>query len=190
MLDYEVARNGGEARQRLDELLATEAGAEILSDFADTAVRTASRTVGAALAILYTDSDNASYAPELKGQACVALDGLSDRAVDLFLYLTEVEETDRAPDGAVESPVYFFDAIRARKPEISTLAPSLAVQIALIDDLQNRGLLLREHTMRWGGAGSTGVTYIVGDFTQVMRRLLLRARSVLPDIPPIEGEST
>jgi len=182
-LDYEIGREGDSARERLDQLLGSEEGAEVLADFAATAVRNSSRTVGAALAVLYTDTDHATYNVEVKAGLCQAVDGMSDRLVEMFLALTEVETSDLAHGEQDEFPVYHLDNLLVRNPSIKTIAPTVAEQTAMVEDLQGRGLLLRERASRWGGPGGSSITYGFGPLTGHARRVLRRAKGVLKERP-------
>ena len=67
-------------------LINSTAGVEVLADYIDKVVRTSSKTASAALAILYADVDDKSYSPEFKLSAAIALEGISEEAIDSFLY--------------------------------------------------------------------------------------------------------
>jgi hypothetical protein len=181
-LDYEIGKHGAEAKDRLKELLESKDGAEILADFAESAVRSSSRIVGAALAVLYTDTERTTYPPNFTAFACNALEGLSDASIEFFLAVTEVVPFDLAPGEQPGFEVCHLDNLLQRKPEILALAPTMAEQVTLINELQDRGMLLREHASRFGGAGGSGITYGVSVSTKGLRHLLLRAKSLLPNI--------
>lgn len=181
-LDYEIGKHGPAAKGRLSELLESDDGAEILADFAEAAVRSSSRIVGAALAVLYTDTERSTYPPHFIAFACNALEGLPDASIEFFLAVTDVVPLDLAPGEQPDFEVYHFDNVLQRKPEILQLAPTMVEHVALINELQDRGLLLREHASRFGGAGGSGITYGISASTKGLRHLLLRAKAVLPDI--------
>lgn len=185
-LDYEISRHGDKAKERLRDLLESDAGSEILADFAESAVRSSSRVVGAALAVLYTDTEGATYPATFAAFACNALEGLSDTSVNFFLAVTDVQPSDMAVGEQPQFEVYLFDNLLRRNPAIGELAPTMAEQVALINELQDRGLLLREHGSRYGGAGSSGITYGVSQPTKGIRHLLLRAKSILPELKPAD----
>ena len=102
---------GDEQRDDFKRYIGSEAGQELLTDYAETTVRTSSRTAIAALGILYAHHDDGRFSPGFRRNACEALDRISDDAVRLFLDLLKIaREIPNQPQRILQGDEYVTDA--------------------------------------------------------------------------------
>jgi hypothetical protein len=171
-------------KEAFDRMINSTAGAEVLADYTDKVVRTSSKTASAALAILYADVDDKLYSPEFKLSAAIALEGISEEAIDSFLLLSDVKifvPSENQP----EAP---YPVVIANDKLISDLNESLQIlidketRVALIQDLINRGLFLPDYGGARLGDGGVGITFGIGEISKRFLILLSKARSFLPEV--------
>jgi hypothetical protein len=81
-----------ERKAEFERRLSSAAEAEILSDYADTVLETASKTATAALALLYADVGDIDYPKPFKVAAVLALHGITEEEVDAFLKLSSAQK--------------------------------------------------------------------------------------------------
>jgi hypothetical protein len=74
-------------QKRFGRYVQSKEGQELLAEYSDTVLMTSSKIAHAALAFLYSDTENEEYSPRFKTLACSALRGCTDNLVDIFLLL-------------------------------------------------------------------------------------------------------
>jgi hypothetical protein len=173
-----------EERLRFESYVNSKDGQNWLADFAAQAVRTRSQTAIAALAVLFADPIQEGFSDEFKADAAQALDGLSDKAIYVFLVLCALQST-LEPSG----PVVRLDSeIVANTPALRELQYSLNTWVVLIDELERRGILGADFSggMRLGSETAAWERrFRFSEESELYRRLLRRARSAL-GLPSIE----
>jgi hypothetical protein len=180
-----------EHKNELEELLSSTSGQELLTDYADTILRTSSRIAISALGILYANRDRKDFPDSFRRNACEGLFEISDDLVETFLAL--VLHATKALSGSGSGPVVHQvaeGAIDRGGPYVVVLLKGdqtanavgrpLESLIVAVRRLTERGLLLPDHAgsgARFGGA--TSLTFGIGDETRRYERLLRSARSRL-----------
>jgi hypothetical protein len=174
-------------REALDKVMRSKAGAAILSEYAESVIRTSSETAIAAMALLYSDSENEIYSPQFKLAAAISLRGISEREVDVFLALSGVKEFITAKNQPeLPYPVAIAnDGLVTNFPGLADVLGPAESRVAIVHDLIGRGLLLPDFASSRYGDGGVGVTFGIGAWSHTYRELLTRARSVIPN-----GESS
>ena len=170
-------------KKAFERLLRSTAGAAVLSEYAESVIRTASKSAIAAMALLYSDVENELYSLDFKLSAALALQGISERQVDVFLALSSVEDFI-TPDNQPELPypvAIANDELASSFPELAGVLEPPESRVALVRDLIARGLFLPDFASARYGEGGVGVTFGLGDSTLKYQELLLRARALMPD---------
>jgi hypothetical protein len=169
-------------RKRLHDRLKDPAAAEILADYADTVLRTASPTATAALALLYADADDEAFSPEFKQVAILALQGIRESQVDAFLDLAAVDQfiTSKNQPELLYPVAIANDKLVSGLKKASTFLSPPEVRVAVIDDLIQRGLLLPDFASARLGDGGVGKTYGIGTITRQFLDLMTKAKALLP----------
>ena len=167
-----------EKRDAFQRFLKSRAGVEILSEYAESVIRTASETAVAAMALMCSDAENEIYPPEFKRAAATALRGISEREVDVFIALSGVSVKQPEPPYPI---AIADDELVSQFPELADVLAQAETRVAIVRDLIARGLLLPDFaSARWGGGG-VGVPFGIGEWASKYRELFIRARSLLPD---------
>lgn len=138
-------------RKRLDQIISSKKGSELLAEYADSVLRTSSKTAITALALLYADLDDERYSPDFKRRASISLDGISDHQVDFYLELLVAHDRldDNQKSGSDRAySLSNISEIEQHHPEIDRLEDSYEGKIALINDLTRRGMLLPKYGLR------------------------------------------
>lgn len=176
-----------EKREALEKLMRSKLGAAILSEYAESVIRTSSETAIAAMALLYADAENEVYSPEFKLAAAISLRGISEREVDVFVALSGVDEFITAKNQPeLPYPVAIAnDGLASKYPELADVLEPPESRVAVVRDLIGRGLFLPDFASARLGDGGVGVTFGIGAWAHMYRELLMRARSLLPN-----GESS
>lgn len=140
---------GEREKQRLDEIIASQEGAELLTQYADSVLKTSSKTAITALALLYADQDDSTYSEEFKRQACTSLDGISDHEVGFFLELLNACENMR-DDQYSDSPYPLYDLaqVEEKSASLNNLEESYEEKVVIVNSLIRRGILLPKYGMR------------------------------------------
>jgi hypothetical protein len=179
-LDAGTKRLSEEGQARFQEYLESKQGLELLADYAEAVMRSTSRVVTAALAVLYSDPDHFRFPSKFKAAAIPALEGLSDKAVDAFLLLAA--ERVRLP--SVPGDAYPVHALRN-----SVVADSNALiawssdglqWVSTLNDLIRRGLLAPDSSagMRLGDDEQSWCVYFgFSDSSDLFAELLSTAQS-------------
>lgn len=174
-------------RQQLRDAAHSEEGAALLTDYAESVVRTSSGIAIAAFGLLYAHPSDEEYPRAFRRLACEALEGISDELVTLFLALLDAADhmlsqprastgrTHQVPGGTVD----VFDPFIIVLPKEDYLVERTGVDAARVymghQHLTGRGLLLADpSTGRWGGDPS--LAFGIGEDTRRFQRLLARAR--------------
>lgn len=172
-----------EKRDAFQKVLKSRAGAAILSEYAESVIRTASETAVASMALMYSDAENEIYSTEFKLAAATALRGISEREVDVFIALSGVDEfitSENQPE--LPYPVAIAnDGLVSQFSELADVLAPAETRVAIVRDLIARGLLLPDFASARYGGGGVGVTFGIGEWASKYRELFIRARSLLPD---------
>jgi len=172
-----------DGKARLEELLRSKEGGELLSEFVKTILNTSSKSAITAMALLYADVYGEKYSTEFKLSAVNAFEGISEQSIDAFLALSSVDSFIHALNlPKVPYPV----AIASDKlisglssPAKEILEPP-EIRVTIISDLIRRGLLLPDFASARLGDGGVGLTFGISDFVYKFVELMQRARSLLP----------
>lgn len=169
-------------REKFEKVLRSKEGAEILAEYAETAIRTASITAIAALALLYADTENEMYSPEFKLSSALAFQGLTDSHIDAFLALSKADNfiSEENLPNMPYPVVVASDNLVASLDDYPDHMVTAETRVSLINDLISRGLLLPDYASARLGDGGVGVTFGVGESTEKYRQLLLKAKTLLP----------
>lgn len=178
-----------EGRARLAEELRSDAGQEMLADFADTVVRTGSRIAVAALGLLYARRDWREIDDRFRRQACEALDGISDDLVRLYLaLLTDVDAilgkgrsgtpgVHPLGQGVAIDDSGPYPVLIVNRPELrERTGIEDTAAVAGVSFLIRRGLLLPD----WASARmSNGLAFGIGSETRQFQQLLGEAQRLV-----------
>jgi hypothetical protein len=184
-----------EQRAKLHVWVETDAGQELLADYAQTVLRTNSQVATVALGLLYGDPDADTYSPRFRRLACEVLDGISDDLVELFLVLAGAAKElldEAARSGNVgwgggelgtfsQAIPYRTLSIKLQAVEERSALSTAEIAIGLAH-LTTRGLFppalgALNAVVTAGQMGQ--LNFAVADDTFVFFQLLTRARSVV-----------
>lgn len=187
-------------RERFCRATADPESQELLTDFAETVVRTSSRIAIAALGILYADQGATAFPPAFRRLACEALDGMSDDLVEAYLAIHAAalrmagqgypgtRGVHRMQGGSIDDsgpyPVFFLQHDWLEKTEGLHAQPT----IAAVQHLLSRGIFLPDFSPRVGGHPSVMVG--IGDDTERFYQLLTKARAWISEQRTREPDST
>lgn len=183
-LDHVVDELTPEDRARFEAHINSETGAKVLAEFADTAVRTRSERVIAALAILYADSDHVLFSQDFKAGAALALEGLAERTIDAFHLILDSRNTMKHRFTTDRRyVVYYLSSVPGELPAgLADWSTDGADWVWLTSDLTSRGLLLPEvlgNTRAPVKDQLWSCAFSVGPATQLYAGLLTKARTYL-----------
>jgi hypothetical protein len=174
-----------EDKSRLQDILKSKEGAEILADYVDVILRTSSKSAIAALALLYSDVKEQRYSLSFKLAAITVLEGISEQSIDAFLELLEVNTfIPNKNQSNVPYPVAVAsdDLINSLNSPVRELLKPPETRITIISDLIRRGLLLPDFvSSRWSD-GDFYLTFGVSEEVKKYADLIRKARQLLPNI--------
>jgi len=171
-----------EQRKNFERVIKSDEGSELLAQYIDTVIRTSSKTAIAALALLYADIDNKEYSPQFKLTAALALEGISETLVGIFLELSLIQESAPLESSSVPYQIVFLnDNLVAKLPESGHILSAPESRVAIVKDLIHRGLLLPDYSKGRIGGGGVCVVFGISGTTRKLREMLRRARNLLPE---------
>ena len=164
-------------KEKLQKILSSEDGKELLAEYADSVIRTSSRTGIAALAILYGDVDDKKFRGAFKSLAALSLEGISEEAVDLFLALSEGQRFSKLVDDKGPYKIYFCDNhFLSYFPDLNYLLNQPAEIVAITNDLIRRRLLVPDHAYSRIGGGEVSIPFGLSETSILFQKLLKLAR--------------
>jgi len=170
-----------QARKKFKTYVFSDAGQELLADYSDTVLLTASRISQSALALLFSDTENDQFSEPFKRLASTSLRGCSDQLVEFFIQLLELPLEERRE---VPYRVRFIHrGDLGRFSSLQALAATEEETVVLTNDLIRRGVLMPDHTgMRFGGEGGDwSFVFGVSNDTETFLRLLKRAKGIIEE---------
>ena len=170
-------------RARFEAFINSDAGRELLAEYADAAVRARSETAIAAFALLYSDPTDSLFDRDFKASAALALDGISERVIDAFIVLmSEREALPKTPDRG-PYPVFVLRDTPGTMPDALCRWSTRGNEwLAAIHDLVAREILRPDASagMRLGDENQTWCCYFGVDRTsEAFAALLMQARRYL-----------
>ncbi len=180
-LNHALTQWDEKARKKFEEYVFSNIGQELLADYSDTVLLTASRISQSALALLYADIEHLEFAASFKKLASTSLRGCSDQLVELFIQLIELplEEREEVP-----YPVRFIKrGDLGRFTSLQSYVETEEEVIVLTNDLIQRGILLPDHTSgRFSDReGNWFFVFGISTTTTTFLRLLKKARGMLEE---------
>ena len=167
---------GEKERQRFAKYVNSNLGKELLSEYADTVLRTSSLTAIAALGILYADIRDSKYTPDFKRLACLAIQGSTDKLVDVFIALCSVAPESTGGPYPVRS---ISQDIMGSNNELCRLIGTAEDAFAFVNELIRRGMFLPDHAPSRVGGGKWFVNFGCTDISHSLRDLMLKAKAFL-----------
>jgi len=168
-------------RQKFKKVIESEKGIEILADYADTVLRTSSKIGISALALLYSDFESERYSEAFKAKACLALHGISDDLIAVFLAVASLPEIEPPETGFKfcrndgPYPVYFLEReLEAELRRVESKVYDYENLIASVNELIRRGLLLPDYAV--GRFGGPPMPFGLGETTHIFKKLLSSAK--------------
>lgn len=178
-LDSTLTHRDEAARKKFEAYVFSDAGQELLAEYSDTVLLTASRISQSALALLYADIDDVEFSVPFKRLAGTALRGCSDQLVELFIQLVELPLDERQE---LPYPVRFLRrGDLGRFISLQTLVSTEEEAVVFTNDLISRGLLMPDHAGgRVGGdEGQWSFVFGVSSITKTFHKLLKRGKEML-----------
>jgi hypothetical protein len=167
-------------RKKLSDIISSDAGAELLAEYADSVVRTSSQTAIAGLALLYADVNEERYSRDFKASACLSLQGISENLIEIFLQLSRAPEVATPIEG-VYPVVICNQALVDNLPELGKLLAKPEQRIAYVNELIRRGFFLPDYATRYGGS-EVVCHFGISDTTLKFQELLLRAKQYVAGV--------
>jgi len=164
------------SRERFNNIISSEEGAELLSEYVDSVLKTSSITANAALAVLYADCDNKMFSKEFKTVACYGLSGITDELIELFLALFTLHDLPTSKEEG-PYPIHFLrkDVIDKLRT-VGVKAMEDSTYIVYIEDLIRRRLLYPDYIQgRIAGEGFS-IPFGVGSGSMEYNKLLRKAK--------------
>ena len=173
-----------EEKEKFRKILQSKEGIEILTEYFDDIMRTSSETAIAALAILYSETDNPDYPREFKLATSMALTGITEISISIFIELSKTKKFIPGEIGEeVPYPIVVVDKdfLSTLTPETTHFLADPTSRIAFVNDLKQRGLFMPDYaSARWGSEGPD-ITFGISETTIKISNLLERARELLPN---------
>lgn len=164
-------------KETFKRIISSEGGKELLAEYADSVIRTSSQTSIAALAILYGDVENEKYPAAFKSVAAIALEGISETAIDLFLALTQGQRVSRLVDDEGPYKIYFCsDHLLSFFPHLSHLRGQPEETVIIVNELIRRNLLLPDRPQARIAGDDFSIPYGLSETSQQFEKLLNSAR--------------
>lgn len=181
-LDAGTKRLSREEQTRFNAYLESKPGLELLADYAEATMRSRSRVVTAALAVLYSDPDHFRFPSGFKASAVSALEGLDDNVVEAFLILAAERANLPTAPGAAYQVFALRDAVVANSQAMTRWSSQGLAWVSVIRELVQRGLLAPDSSagMRLGDEDQSWCVYFAfSDASDLFAELLSTARSYL-----------
>jgi hypothetical protein len=190
-IEFRQRRLGPDERLNFERWIESDAGQELIADFAETAVRTSSRIAIAALGILYAHRDDGRFTPQFQRLACEALDGISDDLVteflDIMAFCDQLLASSEYPEskGQVETNLGRYSRalpylhVWPSEDRVAKASNRSVEQLVVSTRaLTNRGLILP--IARTGGYGGDPILTVgISDDTRRFQALLAEAKELL-----------
>jgi hypothetical protein len=160
-------------KRRFQQVIDSDAGGALLSQYMDGVLKSSSRAAIAAYALLYADAYDMRYPRAFKATAGIALDGIPDWLIEIYL---EILENLPAATGDLFRVVGIGTDLE-RWPKVRELCPTPAARASAINELIRRGLLIPSD---WSGVrhGPQVVSFGYPDTSRLFLELLSQAHAL------------
>ncbi len=167
------------SRERFNKIISSEEGAELLSEYVDSVLKTASITANSALAVLYADCNNKLFSENFKTVACYGLSGITDELIELFLSLFTLHDLPTVEEEG-PYPIHFLRkdvTDKLRTVGLKTMEDSTC--IVYIEELIRRRLLYPDyHQGRIADEGFS-IPFGIGSDSMEYNKLLRKAKQYM-----------
>jgi hypothetical protein len=179
-LDGSTSELSEKDRLKFEAYINSQLGIDFLAEYADTAVHSRSETTVAALAILYSDWEHSLFTADFKAAAALALEGISERVVDVLLLLTSQRVALSAVPGEGPYATFALRDADGTPPAVFAAWSSRGEEwVSAVHELIARRILFPDAMagMRLGDENQTWCCYFgIGASTEQYATLLRQAR--------------
>lgn len=163
-------------KEKFSKYINSNLGKELLSEYADTAIRTSSIVAIAALGILYGDMDDSRYPAGFKRLACFALQGSTDHLVEAFVTLVDLPPSSTVGPYPIHS--LSQDTLESSQ-ELERIIGNAEDAFAYVNDMIRRGLFLPDYAPSRSAGGGWFINFGCTEISHNLRDLVLKAKDIL-----------
>lgn len=169
-----IEKNGtAKDKQKLEEVLESKYGQQVLNEYLDTVLSSSSPTATYTLALFYADIDNQDFSEKTKRLICEGLRGIPEDLVEFFLAVYEHYHGKPTMD---KEP-YSVHFLRLSQLYSSPLKLSSFQELSIqAHALIRRGIFLPDYASGRLGGGERSVTIGIGELTCEFYRALKNGR--------------
>jgi hypothetical protein len=165
-------------RKYFGKLLESEDGQELLAEYADSVINTSSKTANIALALLYADVKTESFDESFKTLAALALRGISESAISLFIILIMNKDLMRM-DSDPPYPLWTFsEKFIAEVFDVNSEFRNAPFLYSSVSDLIRRGLFAPDHVLGAFVEPRIIISFGITEITMSFYDLLSRAKEI------------
>jgi len=148
-LEKLIAKDSKDANEKLQKHLKTKYAQDYLSDYIDKVILNSSETIKTSLAILYCEQNNEAITEEMATQIIIAIHGMTEREVKVFLQLYESMKDAMENNTMLKKPEEGFSVFQGSNgfivrvlKELTTIKLTRAELLSYHQDFNNRRIFL------------------------------------------------